>query len=288
MTKGIGQAPALKWAEYDLDLEQRTHIMGVLNVTPDSFSDGGLYFQREKAIEQGLVMAGEGADIIDVGGESTRPYAEKVSVEEEIERVIPIIEALRKEINIPICIDTFKAEVARQALRAGASLINDISALRFDPEMIPVAAEASVPVVLMHMKGMPSNMQDKPSYDHLIPEIKNFLKNAINKALDGGIKKELILLDPGIGFGKSFDHNLVIIKELKQFSSLNRPIVLGSSRKAFIGHILDNQAHERDTGTMATITAGVMNGAHIIRVHNVKKALETVKVIDAVMRGRTL
>ena len=259
--------------------------MGVLNVTPDSFADGGRYLKKEKAIEHALAMAGDGADIIDIGGESTRPYSKKISLDEELDRVIPVIQALRQELKIPISIDTCKAEVARQALGAGASIINDISALRFDPEMILIAAEAGVPVVLMHIKGTPSDMQVNPTYDDLIPEIIDFLKNAIDHAVKGGIKKEMIIVDPGIGFGKSFDHNLDIIKGLAAFSSLERPVLLGTSRKAFIGHILDKEADERDTGTMATIAAGVMNGAKIVRVHNVKKALETVKIIDAIGRG---
>ncbi|MFC1533076.1 dihydropteroate synthase [Thermodesulfobacteriota bacterium] len=272
----------LRWSNYDLRLDRRTYVMGVLNVTPDSFSDGGLYFQRDKAIEQGFVLAREGADIIDVGGESTRPYSEDISEAEELERVIPVIEALSKKIKIPISIDTCKVEVARQALMAGASIINDISALRFDPEMASIAAGAGVPIILTHMKGTPGNMQDNPTYDNLIPEIIDFLKDAIGRAVKAGIKKEMIIVDPGIGFGKTFDHNLEIIKELSRFCSLERPILLGTSRKAFIGHILNNEAHKRDTGTMATVSAGILNGAHIVRVHNLKKALETVKVIDAI------
>jgi dihydropteroate synthase len=259
--------------------------MGVLNVTPDSFSDGGIYFDKDKAIAHGLSMAKAGADIIDVGGESTRPYSGKISVEEELDRVIPVIQALSKDVEIPISIDTFKADVARQALKAGASMINDISALRFDPGMILVAAEAGVPVILMHMQGTPTDMQINPTYKNLIPDILDFLKSAIDKGVAGGIRKEMIIVDPGIGFGKTFDHNLQIIGELKAFNALERPILLGASNKAFIGHILQKEPHERDTGTMAAVAAGVLNGAHIVRVHNVKKTLETVKMIDAINRG---
>lgn len=262
--------------------------MGVINVTPDSFSDGGLFFQGERAIQQGLVLYNEGADIIDIGGESTRPYSEEVSCDEELSRVIPVIEGLKENIPIPISIDTCKAEVARQALRAGASIINDISALRFDPEMASVAAEAGVPVILMHMQGTPGNMQDNPEYDHLIPEILDFLQGAIDHAVKMGISRDLIIVDPGIGFGKSFGHNLEIIRGLNQFASLDRPVILGSSRKAFIGSILDKEAGERDTGTMATISAGILNGTHIVRVHNVKMAVDTAKIIDAIrMAGLT-
>ena len=272
----------LKWSDYDLRLGKRTYIMGILNVTPDSFSDGGLYFQQDKAIDQGFAMVREGADIIDIGGESTRPYSENISDDEELERVIPVIKALSRDIKVPISIDTCKAEVARQALRAGASMINDISALRFDPEMASVAAKAGVPVILMHMKGTPGNMQDNPSYDNLIPEILDFLQDGIDRAVKSGITKDMIIVDPGIGFGKTFEHNLELIKELKQLAALERPILLGTSRKAFIGHILGNDPDRRDNGTMATVSVGVLNGAHIVRVHNLKKAFETVKVLDAI------
>jgi dihydropteroate synthase len=260
--------------------------MGVLNVTPDSFSDGGLYFQKEKAIEHGLRLVQDGADIIDVGGESTRPFSEEVPLQEELDRVIPVIEALRGAVRVPISIDTCKGEVARQALKAGASIINDISALRFDPDIISVAANAGVPVILMHMQGTPGDMQKNPSYQNLIPEILDFLKQAMDRAVSGGIKHDMIIVDPGIGFGKTVEHNLEIIKELGQFCVLGRPILLGTSNKTFIGHLLDKEPDERDTGTMATIAAGVLNGADIVRVHNVKKAVETVKIVDAIKTGK--
>lgn len=272
----------LAWADHVLNLGERTHIMGILNVTPDSFADGGQYFQKEKAVEHGLDMARDGADIIDVGGESTRPYAKKISAGEEIDRVIPVIEALGRGLTIPISVDTYRAEVARSALEAGASIINDVSALRLDPDMVKVAAGAGVPLILMHMKGTPIDMQANPTYHHLIQEILDFLKSAIDRAVNGGIKEDLIVVDPGIGFGKTFDHNLEIINGLSRFRSLQRPILLGPSRKSFIGHILKKEAPERDTGTMAAVSAGVMNGAHMVRVHNVKKALDTVKIIDAI------
>jgi dihydropteroate synthase len=262
--------------------------MGVLNVTPDSFSDGGHYFQTKKAIDHGLTMARDGADIIDVGGESTRPYSEKTPINEELDRVIPVIEALSQELSIPISIDTNRSQVAKQALAAGASIINDISALRFDPDMLSVAAGAGVPVILMHMGGTPSTMQDNPMYDDLIPEIVDFLRDAIDRAVKGGISRDMLVVDPGIGFGKTFDHNLTIMRELPQFSSLERPILLGTSGKAFIGHILGKEVYERETGSMATIAAGVMKGAHIVRVHNVKKSVETVKIIDAIKRGSVI
>ncbi|MFZ0449439.1 MAG: dihydropteroate synthase [Desulfatiglandaceae bacterium] len=277
---------SLDWGPHHLRLDERTHVMGVLNVTPDSFSDGGLFFETERAIEHGISMVEEGADFIDIGGESTRPFSEPLSSEEEVSRVIPVIEAIAREVSVPISIDTCKGSVAREALRAGASIINDISALRLDPEIASVAAEAGVPVILMHMKGTPENMQKNPVYGDLIWEIKDFLKGAAQRAIKAGISEDLILVDPGIGFGKTFDHNLQIIQNLSSFSSLGRPILIGTSNKAFIGKILGKEAHERLTGTMATVAVTAMNGAHIVRVHNVKEAVETVKMVDAIKRGR--
>ncbi len=275
----------LKWSDHALNLDQRTHVMGILNVTPDSFSDGGRYVKENKAVERALEMAREGADIIDVGGESTRPFSQTISIDEELDRVIPVIEAISKALSIPVSIDTYKGVVARESLKAGASIINDISALGFDPQMASIAAQAEVPLILMHMKGTPQNMQEAPVYDDVISEILNFLKDAIERAKKAGVREDLIIVDPGIGFGKTFDNNLQIIKELSRFNQLNRPLLLGSSNKAFIGHILDKEPDERDTGTMATIAAGVMNGAHIVRVHNVQKAVETVRIIDAIKNG---
>jgi len=276
---------SLKWRGRFLDLSQRTHVMGVLNVTPDSFSDGGHYLEAGRAIEHAIEMEREGADIIDVGGESTRPYSRPVSAAEEMDRVLPVIEALQQEIAVPISIDTRKAQVAREAIRAGALMINDISALRFDPEMGKAAVEAGVPVVLMHMKGTPGDMQQNPVYQDLIGEILSFLRDALDRCEAVGIPRGLTVVDPGIGFGKTFDHNLQIIRDLSRFQSLGRPVLLGPSNKAFIGHILKRESHERDTGSMAAIAAGVMNGAHIVRAHHVRKAVETVRIIDAIQRG---
>lgn len=276
----------LRWDGRVLDTGRRTHVMGVLNVTPDSFSDGGHYFDTARAIDHGVEMVRDGADIIDIGGESTRPYSEGISAGEEMDRVLPVIEALGKEVEAPISIDTCKAAVAREALKAGASIINDISALRFDPEMASVAAQARVPVILMHMKGTPGNMQKNPVYRDLIPEILDFLREALDRSEAAGIPRDLTVVDPGIGFGKTFDHNLQVIRGLSQFLSLDRPVLLGPSNKAFIGHILNREPHERETGTMAAIAAGVMNGARIVRVHHVKKAVETVRIIDAIRRGK--
>ncbi len=277
---------SLDWGPHHLRLGERTHVMGVLNVTPDSFSDGGLFFETDRAIEHGFSMVEEGADCIDIGGESTRPFSERISSEEELSRVIPVIEALTGEVSIPISIDTCKGSVAREALKAGASIINDISALRLDPEIASVAAEAGVPVILMHMKGSPENMQKDPVYDDLISEIKDFLKDAAQRAVKAGISENLIVVDPGIGFGKTFDHNLQIIRNFSSFSSLGMPVLIGTSNKAFIGEILGKEAHKRLTGSMATVAVAAMNGAHIVRVHNVKEAVETVRVVDAIKRGK--
>jgi len=260
-------------------------VMGVLNVTPDSFSDGGLFFETDRAIEHGIAMVEEGADFIDVGGESTRPFSGRLSSDEELSRVIPVVDAIAREVSVPISIDTCKGSVAREALKAGASIINDISALRLDPEMASVAAEAGVPVILMHMKGTPEDMQRNPVYGDLISEIRDFLKDAVRRAVEAGISEDLIVFDPGIGFGKTFDHNLQIIQNLSSFSSLGRPVLIGTSNKAFIGEILGKEAHDRLTGTMATVAVSAMNGAHIVRVHKVKEAVETVRVVDAVKRG---
>lgn len=259
--------------------------MGILNVTRDSFFDGGLHFRTDDAVRQGLRMATEGADIIDVGGESTRPFSDPMPLEEELRRVIPVIKVLCQEINIPISIDTYKAKVARQALEAGAKMVNDIGAMRFDPAMGPLVAEAGVPIVLMHMKGTPKDMQANPTYDDLFGEIMGFLSKAIDQAVKIGIKRNLIIIDPGIGFGKSFDNNLNIIKKLNKFRTLGQPILVGTSNKSFIGHVLDLPVECRETGTMATIAAAVINGANIVRAHNVKAARETVTIIDAIKSG---
>jgi len=276
----------LNWNKYRLELGSRTHLMGVLNITPDSFSDGGKFFSENQAVAHGIAMAQDGADIIDIGGESTRPYSRRLPADEEMARVIPVIRQLSREISIPISIDTYKSKVALEALSAGASMINDISALRLDPHMAVVAAKADVPVILMHMQGTPENMQLKPRYDNLLQEIMDFLKNAVERAQLAGIKENLIILDPGIGFGKTFDHNLSVIHHLNEFRILKKPLLVGPSNKAFIGRILGREAHERDTGTMATVAACVMNGAQIIRAHNVKMAAETIRVIDAIRSER--
>jgi dihydropteroate synthase len=277
---------AMQWSGFRLDFYSRTHVMGILNVTPDSFSDGGLFHLPDAAVSRGLKMALEGADIIDVGGESTRPFSAPISCREEIGRVVPVIGALAAELDIPISIDTTKAEVAEAALAAGASMINDISALRFDPPLAEVAAAAGVPVVLMHMKGTPEIMQKAPSYGDLIGEIRAFLEQAVTRAVSAGISEDLLILDPGIGFGKTFDHNLCLINRLDKLLPPGKPMLVGPSRKSFIGRILNVEPPERVNGSIAAAVACVFKGAHIVRVHDVAPTVDAVRVIDAVMREK--
>lgn len=279
----------LTWSDFSFDFSKRTYIMGILNVTPDSFSDGSLYFNEKKAIEHALRLVEEGADIIDIGGESTRPGSEPVPIEEEIRRTIPVIRALSKEIKIPISIDTYKAEVARQALDAGASMVNDISGLRFDPDMPRIVAEYDVPVIIMHIKGRPKDMQVNPVYEALIPEIMDYLRISIRLAIKFGIKEDRIIIDPGIGFGKTFEHNLEIINNLKEFTLLEKPVAIGVSRKAFIGKILgDLPPQERLEGTAAAVAISIYNGANIVRVHDVKSMVRVARIVDSIMRERIL
>lgn len=260
--------------------------MGILNVTPDSFSDGGVYFDKEKAVEHALRMQEDGADIIDIGGESTRPGAKAVTLKEEIKRVVPVIEALAKKVSIPISIDTYKSAVADAAISSGASIVNDISGLRFDRRMPKVAARHKIPVVVMHIKGTPKNMQKKPSYKALIPEIVDYLTESIAIARDAGIPDEMIIIDPGIGFGKTLEHNLEIINRLHEFKGFEKPILIGPSRKSFIGAILGGlPAEERLEGTAAAVAIGIFNGANIIRVHDVKAMSRVAKIADAVKRA---
>lgn len=268
----------------DYTLGPRTWIMGVINITPDSFSDGGLYFAEDKALEKGLQLVEEETDIIDIGGESTRPGSEPVSPEEEIRRVIPIITALRKRTDTLISIDTTKSEVAHAALDAGADIINDISALCFDPRMASLVAQEDVPVILMHMKGTPKTMQVNPTYEDVLLEVKAFLEESIDKAQASGIKKEKIIIDPGIGFGKRVKHNLTLINNLHILEELERPILIGISRKSFIGTILDSPPEERLEGTIASAILSVINGAHILRVHDVASVKKAVRVTEAIMR----
>jgi dihydropteroate synthase len=276
----------LRFRKKSYDLSQRTLIMGALNVTPDSFSDGGHFFDREKAIEEGLRLAQGGADILDIGGESTRPGAKPLDAEEEIRRVIPLIQTLDQKIGIPISVDTRKARVAEKALETGAEMINDISALRFDERMAEVVARWKVPVVLMHMRGNPETMQLDTHYDDFLGEILSFFRERVAFAESRGIPADQIVLDPGIGFGKSLEeqHNLILLKYLQNFKVLEKPLLIGTSRKAFIGKILGLPPREREEGTMATVAVAILNGANIVRVHEVERMRRVVQVTDAVLR----
>lgn len=278
----LSQPSVLKAGKFELNLDERTQIMGILNITTDSFSDGEKFYDIDKALAHARSMAELGADIIDIGGESTRPGSEPVSLEEEIHRTIPVIENLATNIDVPISIDTYKAEVARRALDAGATIVNDISGLRIDNRMVYVVAEHKVPVIIMHMQGTPRNMQKNPSYQSVIGEIGTFLKERAKFATDHGVKRGNIIIDPGIGFGKTVEHNLEILNKLKEFKSLGYPICLGTSRKSFIGLTLDVPVEERLMGTAATVTWGIANGANIMRVHDVQAMAEVAKMTDAI------
>ena len=268
-----------------IDMSRRTAVMGIVNVTPDSFSDGGRYFDAARAVAHGEQMAHEGADVIDVGGESTRPGARPVPAEEEIERVIPVIRGLRRKISIPISIDTMKSRVARAALDEGADLVNDISALSFDPAMASLVAAEKAPVVLMHMQGTPRTMQQSPTYGDVVEEVKAFLQQRIQFSIDAGVESERIIIDPGIGFGKNLEHNLALLRGLSALTALGRPVLAGISRKTFIGKLLDAGPEERLEGSLAAAVAAALAGANIIRVHDVKEAVRAVRIADAIGFG---
>lgn len=263
----------------------RPRIMGILNVTPDSFSDGGLYRSVEQAVEQAEAMVEQGAELIDVGGESTRPGAEAVSLEEETERVIPVIEALTKRnLNAVISIDTQKPEIMKRSVEAGASMINDVYALR-QPGAIEVAASLKVPVCLMHMQGLPQTMQAHPHYDDVIAEVMTFLQQRIDACVQGGISKQDLLIDPGFGFGKSLQHNLSLMKHLEEFKRLGLPILIGVSRKRMIGDILNKAVTERTIGSVVCATMAMLAGAAILRVHDVEQTRQAVKLYSAIQQA---
>ena len=265
-----------------LHLGGKTHVMGILNITPDSFYDGKRYNTVKNAVDHALKMVEEGADIIDVGGESTRPGAHPVSEAEELKRIIPLIKILSKQIQKPISIDTYKAKVAENAIDAGASIVNDIGGLLMDKHMAKVAAEAKVPVIIMHKKGKPRTMQKYPIRKNVMSEIMSYLRKSISRAINAGIDEDKIILDPGIGFGKTLHQNLEILKRLKEFKNMGFPILIGTSRKKFIGTILKLSVQERLYGTLATLAIAVMNGAHIVRVHDVREAVQVVRICDAI------
>ncbi len=266
-----------------LNKPSNTLIMGILNVTPDSFSDGGKFDTPEQAASHASKMIEDGADIIDIGGESTRPGAEPVSIDEELNRTIPVIEAIRDQSDCIISIDTYKSKVAESALDAGANMVNDISGLTFDEGMASLVAEKETPVVIMHIKGLPLDMQEDPHYDDLIREVKEYFTAQITKAKEAGISDAHIILDPGIGFGKRLEDNFELIRELKQICAMEYPILIGPSRKSFIGTVLNLPTTERLEGTLASITAGVMNGARIVRVHDIMAVRRTIAITEKIM-----
>jgi dihydropteroate synthase len=257
--------------------------MGILNLTPDSFYDGGFHLDPEEALRRALEMEAEGADIIDVGGESSRPGADEVALSVELERVLPVLEKLVGRLRVPISIDTRKAEVARRALEMGARVVNDITALRFDPGMMKVAAASSGPVVVMHMRGTPRDMQRDPRYRDVVGEIREFFRRQLDRLEEGGIRRERVILDPGIGFGKTLDHNLEIIAGLPRLADLQRPLLVGPSRKSFIGMITGRPPGERLWGTAAAAAALVFRGAHILRVHDPRQIKEVAAVADRIL-----
>lgn len=269
----------INFMDYTLEIGQRTYVMGILNATPDSFSDGGRFNEVEAGIEHAVKMVKEGADIIDVGGESTRPGAKEVTLEDELDRVVPLIKGIRENVNVPISIDTYKARVAEAALKAGANIINDVWGLQREPEIAKVAARAGAPLIAMH------NQKGSHYDEDIIEAMKKFFKKSIQIALDAGVPKEHIILDPGIGFGKTPEQNVIVMGRLHELHDLGYPILLGTSRKSMIGKILDLPSDERVEGTIATNVVGVMAGMEIIRVHDVKENLRAVKVADAIVRG---
>ncbi len=263
-------------------INQRTFIVGILNVTPDSFSDGGLFLDAEKAVAHAKQMLADGADIIDIGGESTRPGSDPVSEQEELRRVKPVIESLRKEINAPLSVDTYKSRVAEECLRLGVDMVNDVTGLR-NKEMRDVVAKYGASVVVMHMQGEPKTMQVSPTYNDVVADIKAFFQERIAQARQAGI--EDIILDPGIGFGKTIEHNLQILKRLHEFSDLGFPIMIGVSRKSFIGNIAGLPVTERIEGSLAAASIAVMNGVNIIRAHDVKETKRALQIVDAILKG---
>lgn len=270
-------------AERSIDLSRRPCIMGILNVTPDSFSDGSLYCDLDRAEEHAFQLVSEGADIVDIGGESTRPNVAPVDADEESRRVIPLVERLAGRIPVPISVDTYKAVVAREALRAGAEIVNDISGLTFDPAMAATVAESRAGLVVMHTRGRPDTMQKNTTYGNLISEVLDFLRRSVSTAEAAGVARDRIVVDPGIGFAKSVQGNLEILRRIREFAGLNLPILVGTSRKSFIGTVLGRNVDERLFGTAATVALAVANGASIIRVHDVREMRDVADMTHAVL-----
>ena len=275
-------ATTYRFGSVQYDLTSRTFLMGILNVTPDSFSDGGKFYDSEKAVRHGLELVEQGADFLDVGGESARPGSDAISIDEELRRVLPVIERLAKATQIPVSIDTYKSEVAARALDAGAVIVNDISGLHFDSGVAGVVAEHHASMILMHIKGTPKTMQQDPQYQDMIEEVCEYLQEGIQIAERKGIKQ--LIVDPGIGFGKTLSHNLEIIRKLSEFQRFGYPIMVGPSRKSFIGTLLNAPIEQRLEGTAGAVAVSIMNGANIIRVHDVKEMKQVASVVDGIRR----
>jgi dihydropteroate synthase len=278
------QAYVWRAGPHVLDCSARTLVMGILNVTPDSFSDGGRFFDPETAVSRGIEMVHQGADIIDVGGESTRPGSDPVSIEDEQGRVLPIIKRLAAELAVPISVDTRKHKVATAAVDAGATIVNDVTA-GSDPDMFGLVRGTGAGMVLMHMKGEPKTMQVDPQYDDVVREVHDYLDSRVQAALEAGVEWDRICIDPGLGFGKNTDHSLRLMKETGAFLDLGRPLLVGPSRKSFIGDALETEVGERLEGTAAAVAFMVARGAHIVRVHDVKEMTRVVRVVDAILRA---
>jgi len=266
-----------------LDLHARVLIGGIVNVTPDSFSDGGRYLDPEAAVDHAAALVEQGADLIDIGGESSRPGSAPVAPDEELRRVMPVVRAVCRKVAVPVSVDTTKAVVAQRALDAGAAIVNDISALRFDPGMAQVVAKAGAGLVLMHMQGTPQTMQQAPCYWDVVAEVRDFFRERLAAAARAGIAAEQILLDPGLGFGKNLEHNLTLVDRLDRLVELGRPLMIGPSRKAFIGEVLDRAVSERVMGTAAVVAVAVLRGARLVRVHDVAPVRDVVRMVEAIM-----
>ncbi|HSE98292.1 MAG TPA: dihydropteroate synthase [Blastocatellia bacterium] len=268
-----------------LELGERTLVVGVLNVTPDSFSDGGQNYNAGRAIERAFEIESEGADIIEVGGESTRPGAASIDAQEELARIAPVLQGLAGRLRVPISVDTYKSDVARKAIELGASILNDVSALRFDPSLADVAASRQTPLVLMHMRGDPATMQVIAPSPDIFAEIETDLRKAVNEAARRGVSRNRIIIDPGIGFGKTLEQNLAILNNLQRFESMDAPLMIGTSRKSFIGRLTDRPADERIFGTASSVAIAITRGAHIVRVHDVKEMVEVARIADAIIEA---
>lgn len=266
------------------DFSIKTYLVGILNVTPDSFSDGGKFFNMEAAVNHAQQMVEDGADILDIGGESTRPGSETVSIEEEIKRVIPVIEKITSKLSVPISIDTSKPEVAQKAIDAGAAMVNDVTGLR-NEKLRQFVARKNIPIIIMHMQGEPRTMQENPVYEDVVSDVYNHLKNKAEAVINDGLSPENVYIDIGIGFGKTLEHNLELIKRMAEFKSMGYPVVYGPSRKSFIGNILDLPVEERLEGTSAAVAMGIANGVSIIRVHDVKEMKRVASVTERILKG---